>query len=225
MVPQGKFRSALVLTLSVLAVQLGACSKQDSATPVTVGRDTRGIGPAGQPTAAGITLNGQVIADAQDQDSFQDAVTGMLEATMSPDAIGYVSATGANNTGVYIGGRVELSSGTLQTASSQRITVRNDSRLLVAVYDEYSSQNIDGKVVGPVTILLQNASGEVAGNQAILRFQDQHGYIEMHGTFNNSVFEGSFSYDNARRFDGSTPGAAGTVGWFRVPTCQFFRCQ
>lgn len=225
MVSQRKFRTALVLTLSVLAVQLGACSKQDAATPVNVGRDTRGIGPNGQPTAAGITLNGQVIADAYDQESFQDAVVGMLEATMSPDAIGHVSATGSDNTGVYIGGAIELSGGPLRTSSGQRVTVQGNSRLLIAVYDEYASQRSEGREVGPVTILLQQASGEVSGNQAVLRFRDQHGYVEMEGTFNNSVFEGTISYDNARSYNGSTPGAAGTLGWFRVPTCRFFRCQ
>jgi len=73
----------------------------------------------------------------------------------------------------------------------------------------------------------QKARGQLVGNQAQITFYDSYGEITLNGFLNSagSTFDGSISYDNNVNFDGSTPGAAGTLGSFSIPVCSFFSCQ
>jgi hypothetical protein len=219
--PLSSIKNVVALLLATLS--LAACSKEEGATPI-MGRNGQAISVA---AAAGISLNGWVIVDAPQQDLFQDAVTGFIEAVMPAEYLGFVSGRASGGTGFFLGGKVELQSGILSaTASNPQTNVRTDSKLLVAIYDEFTGRpDASGKTVEPISRYLTQASGYVQGNRAILKFTDSLGSIEIDGTFNSNTFEGTVSYDNVRRHDGQGEGAAGNLGWIQVPTCQFFRCR
>ncbi|MDX9732126.1 MAG: hypothetical protein RBT63_10175 [Bdellovibrionales bacterium] len=216
-------RSVIVLMIAVFG--LVGCSKEEGATPI--GRGARAITPSGQtPSSAGISLNGWVIADASHQDLFQHSLSGFVEASMDSAYLGYVSAQATGGTGVFLGGSVELQAGLLNPSNTTQVNIKTDSKLLVTIYDEFTGRpDSTGATVSPISTYLTTASGYVQGNRAYLKFSDSYGMIELDGTFNANVFEGTFSYDNNRRFDGAGQGAEGVLGTFQVPTCQFFRCQ
>lgn len=208
-------------------VALVGCSKEDGATPIT-GRSPHlvGAGSVKTPTGQTVGLNGWVISDAANQDGFQDAVTGFVEADMAPEYLGYVSARGTGGTGVFIGGYVPLQSGLLSTSNNAQVNVRSDSYFLIAIYDEYANRpDASGKVVGPYAREFTSATGYVQGNRAYLKFTNAMGSIELEGTFDQSTFQGNVYYDNIRSWNGQGQGAAGNMGWFQVPTCQFFQCR
>lgn len=214
-----------VVALLLATVSLAACGKkEDGATPI-MGRNGQAISAA---AAGGITsLNGWVIADASQQDAFQDAVTRLVEAVMAPEYLGFVSVRATGGTGVYLGGKVELQTGILSaTASNPQTNVRTDSKLLIAIYDEFTGRpDASGKNVEPIARYLSQASGYVQGNRAYLKFTDSLGSIEIDGTFDAKTFEGIMTYENARRYDGQGGGGNIELGWVQVPTCQFFRCR
>lgn len=212
-----------VVALLLAAVSLVGCSKEEGATPI-MGRNGQAISIA---AAAGITLNGWVIVDASQQDLFQDAVTGFVEAVMPAEYLGFVSGRASGGTGMFLGGKVELQTGILSaTASNPQTNIRSDSKLLIAIYDEFTGRpDASGKTVEPISRYLTQSSGYVQGNRAYLKFTDSLGSVEIDGTFDSNTFEGTVSYDNTRRHDGQGEGAAGNLGWVQVPTCQFFRCR
>lgn len=208
-------------------VALVGCSKEDGATPIT-GRSPHlvGAGSVKTPTGQTVGLNGWVISDAANQDGFQDAVTGFVEADMAPEYLGYVSARGTGGTGVFIGGYVPLQSGLLSTSNNAQVNVRSDSYFLIAIYDEYANRpDASGEVVGPYAREFTSATGYVQGNRAYLKFTNAMGSIELEGTFDQSTFQGNVYYDNIRSWNGQGQGAAGNMGLFQVPTCQFFQCR
>jgi len=220
--PMSSLKNVVALLLATLS--LAGCSKEEGATPI-VGRNGQAISAA---AAGGITtLNGWVIVDASQQDLFQDAVTGFVEAFMPAEYLGFVSGRASGGTGFFVGGKVELQTGILSaTATNPQTNVRTDSKLLVAIYDEFTGRpDASGKNVEPIARYLSQASGYVQGNRAYLKFTDSLGSIEIDGTFDANTFEGTVSYDNIRRHDGQGEGAAGNLGWVQVPTCQFFRCR
>ena len=97
-------RKVFALLLSVLTIS--ACSKKEEGTGI--GRDAGGS-VAAWAQSSGIVKNGTIRADASQQSSFQDGVAGYVDAVLdSSTNLGFVSATGANNTGAGFGGRVEL---------------------------------------------------------------------------------------------------------------------
>ncbi len=211
-----------VVALMLAAVSLAACSKEEGATPIT-GRNGQAISVA---AAAGISLNGWVIVEASQQDMFQDAVSGLIEAAMAPEYLGFVSGRASGGTGVFMGGKVELQTGILNTSNNAQTNIRTDSKLLIAIYDEFTGRpDASGKTVEPISRYLTQASGYVQGNRAYLKFTDALGSIEFDGTFDAKTFEGEVTYDNVKRYDGQGTGAAGNLGWVQVPTCQFFRCR
>lgn len=215
-----------IVGLMVLALSLTACQqKKESASVAVQGRYTRAADYNGG-TSGGITsLNGYIYADESHQQGFQEAVTGFLDASVPSEYVGYVSAMGRDNTGVYFGGRVQLASGALRGAVSGRVNVQTTSRLLITVFDEFSGQrDQSGQEIPPVPVFFPSAQGYVTGNSAVIRFQDDYGWVEMQGQFDNSYFRGTIAWDNQRRYDGAQ-GSAGTLGSFEVPTCEFFQCN
>lgn len=211
-----------VVALMLATLSLVACGKEQGATPI-MGRSGQAISVA---AAAGISLNGWVIVETSQQDAFQDAVSGLIEAAMAPEYLGFVSGRASGGTGVFLGGKIELQTGILNTSTNPQTNIRTDSKLLLAVYDEFSGRpDSTGKVVEPISRYLTQSSGYVQGNRAYLKFTDALGSIEIDGTFDANTFEGTMSYDNVKRYDGQGAGAAGNLGWVQVPTCQFFRCR
>lgn len=210
-----------------MMLALVGCSKEDGATPIT-GRSPHlvGAGSVKTPTGQTVGLNGWVISEAANQDGFQEAVTGFVEADMAPEYLGYVSARGNGGTGVFIGGYVPLQSGLLSTSNNAQVNVRADSYFLIAIYDEFANRpDASGNVVGPYAREFTSATGYVQGNRAYLKFTNAMGSIELEGTFDQNTFQGNVHYDNIRRWDGQGQGVAGNMGWFQVPTCQFFQCR
>ncbi len=218
-------RKLFVLILSV--VSLSACAKKEGETAVG-----RGAGAAA-PTIAwaesvGIKVaNGTVSAPSSQQSLFQDGVAGFVDAQLPAEFLGFVSSTASNGTGFFFGAKVELQTGVLNpSASSARINVRTDSKLYIEIRDEFTGRpDASGKPVDPIVRGFSASSGYVQGNSAYLKFTDKYGSVEMDGTFNGTTFIGTFSYDNLLTAGESGRTAAGVVGQFQVPTCQFFRCQ
>lgn len=218
-----------LLGLMLLGLVLMGCQpKQESASVAVQGRTARSGSTTGglNSSTSGIsTLNGYVYADESYQDGFQDAVTGFLDASVPSEYVGFVSAMGRNNTGVFFGGRVALANGALRGATNGQVAVQTGSRILITVYDEFTgTRDQSGQTIPPIPVYLPNASGYVTGNNAYLRFADDYGWVEMQGQFDASYFRGTITWDNQRRYDGQM-GSAGTLGSFEVPTCEFFQCN
>lgn len=217
-----------IFGLLALVLVLSACQKQNESTSVATQRNSRAVGvnqTTGGVFGSNTTLNGYVYADESYQQDFQEAVVGFLDASVSSDYVGYVSAMGRNNTGVFFRGYVELANGPLRGAVNGQVNVQSGSKLVVVVMDEYTGQNdSSGVKIPPFQVPFVNAQGYVSGNNALIRFQDDYGWVEMRGSFDNSYFRGTISWDNQRRYDGQQ-GSAGTLGNFEVPTCEFFRCN
>lgn len=209
----------------IMILTFTACQDNKGATPIT-GRAPQIAGGVVAPTGRTVTLNGWVVSQESYQQAFQDTVSGFVEAELAPEYLGFVSATGQGGTGFFIGGDVPLQTGILNTTNNPQVNIQSGSYLLVGIYDEFANRpDATGKVVGPYGREFKAASGYVQGNRAYIKFTNQFGMVEMNGTFDAQVFQGSFHYENLMRWDKSTPGAAGDIGTFQVPTCQFFRCQ
>ncbi len=219
-------KKQMIVALALVALSLTACGNKEEGS-TGIGRGGANMAPIqAWAASSNIVLNGNVTAASSQQSAFQDVVSGFIEGRWAPEYLGYVSATASGGTGVYLGGRVELQSGALNVNNAVQMNIRTDSKVLVAIYDEYTGRpDSSGQQVAPMLRAFGSASGYVQGNRAYLKFTDEYGYIELEGTFSGQSFYGTFEYDNSRRWDGNGQGAAGTIGNFHVPTCQFFRCQ
>lgn len=211
------------LILALALVSLAACQKKDDSTSVnTMGRYPRG--GLNQMYANGADprtqMAGTVKVDPSYQDQFQEAVRGLLSTALPEDYVGYVSAVGAYNTGVFFGGRVIVQRSGPQGLSGAMSVIAPNSQIMVLVKDYFQNQSSSQ----PIPIYLSNATGEINGNSVHLVFQDQLGTIELEGEYNQSTFEGDMYYDNYKHYSGGTP-AAGVLGHFSIPTCQFFVCN
>ena len=213
----------MMLTLSISMI--GCQKAPDQARVTATGARSGGLPPGSTTTASGIQLNGIVTTDPQYQSAFQQAVKDFLEAQIDPDYVGTVSCQGANQTGVLVGGKIELANGqALPVNSGQsigKIDILPTSELLVVVYDKFQDQQNLGAI--PPTYL-KTATGYVQGNQVFITFSDNYGTITLQGTYdrNNAVLQ--FQYDTRVTFDGQR-GYRGVMGDLHIPTCQFFRCQ
>jgi hypothetical protein len=215
-------KTRFVFAALVVLSTLSACSKDQGATAVGRTDAAANVWAA----ANGIILNGNLTDGSASQSTWQDAISGFTEAKYPPDYLGFVSTTASGGTGAFLGGRVELQTGVLNAAGSQVANIRADSKLLVEIHDEFTDRlDASGQMVKPLWRAFTAASGNVQGNRAVIRFTDEYGSVTLDGTFSGQLFYGTFQYDNARTWDNTGTGAAGTVGNFRLPTCQFFRCQ
>lgn len=223
-----KNHAIYLFTLVLAVVTVSACAKKEDSTPI--GRDNSAITQQWAQTN-GILVNGVIYSTASNQSLFQDALSGYVEATDSPDVLGFVSATAANQTGFYFGGKVQLQSGLLNPAAMMaRTNVRTDAKLLTEIWDEYAGRpDASGKIVEAIRRGFSASSGYVEGNSVYqLKFTDKYGSVEFSGTFvgtNGATFMGQFRYTNTKSWDGVAEPANGLVGDFQVPTCQFFQCK
>jgi hypothetical protein len=215
---KNKVQKAAALIFCVIALT-GCQEANKGSVPVDsrVGYPrTTGGAPTGSPV--GISLNGIVVADSsrgQDQDDFNERVRDFMEASVEDRSyVGYVSGTpnDGTNSGVYIGGRVNV----------QGSSIDPRSQLVVAVFDAWPQEY--GQVPALPQPYFTQAEGVIQGNEAHLRFYDDSGWVEMIGTFDSNNFVGEIYYDVQRTATGQM-GHAGLIGQFSVPTCQFFNCQ
>jgi len=209
---------ALILTLMVGV--LAACQPPENKSPVVV----RGVGPRvenqpGQPNTS--NLPGRVFANPYYQQAFQEAVVGLLSTDVRPEYIGHVSATGENGSGVFFGGQVKLTSGSILSGAGG--VIAGDSHIVIQVRD-YVPQHQNAPPLP--AIQLRAAQGQVWGNQVQIVFWDAYGAVELSGQIDTQrqVFTGVMKYENYILYDGSSPGAAGTLGDFTIPICSFFMC-
>ena len=217
-----KLTSFKGLLLIVAALGLTACQeKKDPRQGIT----TRGTGPraANQAAAGGVQLQGRVQADPSYQQYFQDAVNGLLSTDVRPDYIGFVSANGQNNSGVFIGGQIVISGGTLANFNGSG-TIASQSRIVIQVRDFFPQMP---NAPALPAIALSNAQGSINGNYVEVMFSDGFGSITLSGYIDTyqRVFTGTVKYDNQILYDGSRPGAAGELGDFMIPMCSIFQCQ
>lgn len=214
--PKALPRALLLALVAVLG--FAGCGNKDGGTAVATGRNGRANGlPAGQ--GGQVQLYGQVFGD--DQDRFQYAVQGLVSAQMDEFALGQVSAQATGGTGVFFGGQVMLQ------GSGGAASVAQGSYLVIGIYDSLVGQPDPGtgQIATPIQIVLTQASGQVSGANATLRFNDGVGSVTLNGVINGQTFSGTLSYENSRNVNGGPGAAAYPMGYFQVPTCQFFLCN
>ncbi len=218
---QGK-NAANAMTAMLLTLMVGflaACSPPESRSPVVV----RAVGPRTQGQAQPDTSNlpGRIYSSASYQHAFEEAVKGLLSTDIRPEYIGYVSATGENGSGVFFGGQVRLVNGSITSGFGG--TIANDSHIIIQVRDYIP--NMSNVPILPA-IQLRAAQGQVSGNYAQIVFYDGYGMVQLTGYIDiqRQLFTGIVKYDNYVLYDGSRPGAAGTLGDFSIPLCSFFAC-
>jgi hypothetical protein len=216
-----------VFALGLTLLALAACDKNEGTSTIT----SRGTGPrissanaAGGAYASGVQMQGVVKSDASNQNSFQEAVVGFLSTDVQASYIGYVSATGQYNSGVLIGGRVNLASGSLRTLGGGQSPVASNGRFQIQVID-YNPQYPNAAPIPP--FIFTRADGYVSGNSAQITFSDSYGSVMLQGTLDSvsGRFVGQISYDNNVNIEAGQQGAAGTLGDFAIPICSFFVCN
>ena len=217
--------------VAVVALLTGCQPKKESTTIDTRGNGVRGHNANLMGNANDIQLRGVIGRDSYEQEEFQKAVEGLLSTDLpisdydpyTPNGtnnnkyIGFVSAAGQGS-GVQFGGRVTLQGGSIRFASGP---VNQQSIIKIQVYDQFSGSSSSSPLPA---VILSNAQGMVQGNSASITFSDQYGSVRLEGQFDQHFFTGHVSYDNRVRAGGGTP-AAGNLGGFKIPTCQFFICQ
>ncbi len=227
----------IVIGIMLAMLAMTACEKKNKKAPINTTSDRgKRAAPYNQNNpydpnnpSGSSSLSGQILGE--DEQSFQDAIKGFLSASVDEQYVGEVSSgNGGYNqgTGAYFGGRVRIQTGNGFSARGgmPRTTVSRDSILAITVVDKYAiEQEQEGKSIPPMSVNLVQASGYVQGNEAHLQFWDEYGSVEMVGEFDETYFEGRISYSNDYMWDGSQPGEAGRLGYFRVRTCTFFECN
>jgi hypothetical protein len=212
---------AAYLGMISFALLASGCPPKDDGTAINVGRgDARG------PTlsASGLSLVGIVSGDGQTPDDFTSSVKGLMNASLPEEAVCPVDLS----SGVRIGGQVQTQGSISQAVNSgARININPTSRMDIQVTDSCSGRpDASGQVVPALPVIsLRTATGFVQGNYAAIRFSDSHGWVTLEGTLDRTEFRGTVSYDNYRIYSGNGPGGAGTLGQFRIATCQFFQCN
>ena len=213
-----------VFAMAVVAIAVAMVGCQKASDSTRVGAEGPRAGGATTGTIpAGLTLNGVVWRNPSEQSAFQNAVYDFMEAQINPDSVGYVSSQGADQTGVFVAGRVELTSGQplMVNQLSGLQNILPTSEILVAVYDKFANQtNLPAL---PVTYL-RKANGYLQGNQVFIDFSDDYGHIRLDGVINGQTMVLHFNFQTTRTYDGKS-GSSGKLGDLYVPTCQFFRCQ
>lgn len=218
------------LALTGALVALAGCQKNDGSTQVS--SRISAYGPRAASSAgysvAGTSLAGRVYFDASGQQGFEEAVKDFLSTDVLWNYVGYVSATGQYNTGVYFGGQVAPVTGSLRTLSGGTVAIASNSRLVIQVIDSWP-QAPNTPVLPP--FIFNRADGYISGNTAQITFSDNYGSITFSGYINTSTnrFEGnsydSVRFDNTENINPSDSPHAGNLGGFSIPLCSFFVCN
>ncbi len=235
-------RIFMVLTLILMALPIVNCApKGDKKSSVRVGRTARGYSDAvnagtrqvpsagenydGGQSSVGIGKSwGGVYIDQQNQwvntdYLFNENVHDFVAAHMNPQDLGSVSGQMNATTGI----RFWATASTGQPVNpngNNNISINGEgSELRIVIWDSYAGYiDSNGELITEVPVHIRGTAwGNVTGNRAVIRFQDQYGWIELNGQFDSNYFQGTMFFDN-------TNGAANYLGRFYVPTCGFFRC-
>lgn len=212
--------------LVMVAVTIAGCQKAPESTPIRGGGTApraNGEAPGQTVTQNGIVVNGVVYSD--NETFFNEMLKEFMAGSVDPQYVGWVSAMAQNNTGVFIGGRVTTANGgPIQATNNAQVQINPSSELYVMVYDYVPNQQNVPPLPPTYFKQLDASQSYINGNQAKLVFYDSRGFVEMKGQFDGQYFKGDFYFDTQVTWNGQL-GGAGRLGWFQVPTCQFFRCQ
>ncbi len=209
-----------VLGLVFSTLLLAACQNNNNSKSASILGGPR-FSTSGVTGVSG-SLTGQIyITDASQQTGFQQAVQGFLSTDVPTEYVGTVSGNGS---GIRFGGRVSVTNGSIRTYDGTNAVIHSSSTMTIQVID----QAAQSRQTPPLpAVQFRQAQGQLMGNQAQITFGDAHGSITFAGVLNTTAntFEGYVSYDNNIRWDGSSPGSAGSLGNFSVPLCSFFVCH
>lgn len=227
------------LFLTVFSVvALVACAPQSSnkKTKVSTQRTARGYSDAqyfnqrsapisGQASAVSGQTWAAILIDPSNQYVSTDAlfnqnIHDFVETIMDPSQLGYVSGQPNAATGVRFWGLVQTSNIINPNGQNNVQVIAANSEIRMTIWDEYAGKvDSSGELVPEVAIDMRgSASGYISGSTAVVRFQDNYGWVEFYGTVSGGYFQGQVFFDN-------TGGAANYLGKFAVPVCSFFRCN
>jgi hypothetical protein len=207
--------------LALASLALISCAQDKGAVSMSSSyQGARGQNAGLNSAGANIPTTGVIYTDAANQNAYQAAVAGLVSTDLPESSLDYVSAQWENGTGVAFGGRVTLANGGAigTSAGWGQQTISSSSQILIVV------QHANQATVGQPRLYFKRASGVVSGTAATIQFSDDYGLVTLQGTFVSNRFRGTISFDNAVKYDGTRPGAAGTLGAFDIAACDFFKC-
>jgi len=137
--------------------------------------------------------------------------------------LGQLNCQPSNTGGILIRVKVLLNAPFNSSGSNDSLVMQPDvSTLEVVIYD-----NLEGQK--PLSFIAKGSSGEVIGNKAHLNFiyigENGQKTMRLDGTFDANLFTGDIFYTNSQYWDGTTPGASGKLGSFKISTCAVFTSQ
>jgi hypothetical protein len=206
--------------LAIASLALISCAQDKGGVAMASSyQGARGQNAGLSSAANSIPTTGVFYTDAANQNAYQAAVGGLVSTDLPESSLGYVSARWENGTGVAFGGRiVPANGGVFSTNNWGQQTVASSSQILIIVKHANEAQ------VGQPRLYFNRASGVVSQTSATIQFSDDYGSVTLQGNFVSTRFQGSISFDNAVKYDGTRPGAAGTLGAFDIATCDLFKC-
>jgi len=220
-----------IVLISGFAVALISCGKED--TRQRIGRNARTPHSdndvmAGPGNSANSTKWGEITDNSEE--GFFNAVQYFVSSTIDPTKeLGAVSGRPGQKTGVRFWGSVELESPFNGNWFNRNQKIRlSTAQLHISIWDSFVGQKDgSGNVIPEYSIHMKGAaSGSVDSlGRVTITFRDDYGSITFQGSQRGSDFTGTVQFDNTRYWDGTTPGATGTLGTFKVSTCGFFRCS
>ena len=154
------------------------------------------------------------------------------------NTLGDISCSPSNTGGILFRMKVTLNGKFDPNGSNDNLAMQPaSSHFEIAIYDSWVQKDNEA----PIGSTFEGLSGEVNGDQANLTFiyegkdkklRDNTNYhtgrktVRLNGAFNADYFEGTISYENEKKWDGTasgkTPGLSGTLGQFKVHTCAVF---
>lgn len=230
-----------VMFITLLAIPLVACPQKEKKRGSIAARQARGQAELGRtpgnPGVPGVNTNdpnrayspqggrlwGAVYHGNQlDNQTFNYWTHEFVAATMPREELGTVSGELNQSTGIRFWGYAEPNGAFNPSNTNQRLSISpSNAELRVVIWDSYAGQvDSTGELITEYPVHIRGqASGEIVGNKAWVRYQDSYGWVELNGSFDTQYFSGWMMFDNANG------GSAGPLGFFFVPTCSFFRCN
>lgn len=217
-----ELRGSLFISLVLISAALSGCGQVVSDTVNRSGEPLSGaLAPAGggfnTNCSTGVSAIGSVFGNGSNGMSFEQAVQGLVSATLDPRSLGAVSGERGSTNGVQL--RLFLKRTSNYSASS-------DSRIELRIVDSYTgTKDSSGKLIQAYPIVINGASQAIVDStrqQFNITFADSYGKVQVIGWWNQQLMSGTISYENSRHATGGVP-ASGLLGSFELPTCGVFQ--
>lgn len=167
--------------------------------------------------------NTGLIIDQSNSLNFESQVKALLSATMFPNSIGSISASGPSVDGTGVG-----FTGSIRVDQNGNV-ISSQSSLVITVYDSIwvanqTSSNLIPISFGPNTGTNATVSGQinVSSGTGMLYLKDQYGEIRFDGHVDAQNFSGTVSFQNSTSVLGGN-NASGTLGQFMIQRCALFQ--